>query len=218
MTIGERIKELRIKKGLTQKQLANQTGLSEISIRKYEANERRPKIETIRKISTVLDSYIGYFLSGYYSEYIDEIAEDFSSSGKKIPQSMQIKIDDKYEEMIMNAKTQLSKNLADPNAKAYAKKVIEDISKGLGYSNIRDFLIKNITMSISDLNEKGLRKVLELTQDLLLIKDYVIESEVKTDKSYLEPLAAHERTDIEVTDEMKQHDKDFMMDLKNWKK
>ena len=56
MTIGERIKELRIKKGLTQKQLANQTGLSEISIRKYEADERRPKIETIRKISTVLDS------------------------------------------------------------------------------------------------------------------------------------------------------------------
>lgn len=83
MTIGERIKELRTKKGLTQKQLAAQTGLSEISIRKYEADERRPKIETIKKISIALDSYIGYFLSGYYGEYIDEIKEDFSIGIKK---------------------------------------------------------------------------------------------------------------------------------------
>lgn len=37
------------------------------------------------------------------------------------------------------------------------------------------------------------------------------------DKSHLEPVAAHERTDIEVTDEMKQHDMDIMNNDDFWK-
>lgn len=36
------------------------------------------------------------------------------------------------------------------------------------------------------------------------------------DKSYLEPQAAHERTDIEVTDEMRKHDNDIMDDDDFW--
>lgn len=37
------------------------------------------------------------------------------------------------------------------------------------------------------------------------------------DKSYLEPQAAHERTDIDVTDEMRKHDDDIMNDDDFWK-
>lgn len=37
------------------------------------------------------------------------------------------------------------------------------------------------------------------------------------DKTYLEPVAAHERTDIEVTDEMKHHDDDLMDNDDLWK-
>lgn len=216
MTVGERIKELRIKKGLTQKQLANQTGLSEISIRKYEADERRPKIETIRKISTVLDSYIGYFLSGYYGEYADDIAEDFSASGKKVPQSMQIEVSDKIGEQIEEAKKILSINPKDPEARAHAKQVLNDVAIELGYKNERDFTINQIKMNINDLNEKGLHKVLGLTQDLLMIKDYLVKAE--DNDSYLEPVAAHERTDIEVTTEMLKHDDDIMDDDDFWNK
>lgn len=214
MTIGERIKELRIKKGLTQKQLANQTGLSEISIRKYESDERRPKIETIRKISSVLDSYIGYFLSGYYNEYADELAEDFSS---ETPQTMQIQVEDKYGEQIRRAITMLSQNPTDPNARTYAKKVLKDIPMELGYANERDFLIKNIMINVNDLNEKGLNKVLDLTRDLIMIKSYLVDKDDQTDKTYLEPVAAHERTDIEVTDEMRKHDDDIMDNDDFWK-
>lgn len=216
MTIGERIKELRIKKGLTQKQLASQTGLSEISIRKYEADERRPKIETIRKISTVLDSYIGYFLSGYYGEYADDIAEDFSASVKKVPQSMRIEVPDKIVEQIEDAKKILSINPKDPEARAHAKQVLNDVAIELGYKNERDFTINQIKMNINDLNEKGLHKVLGLTQDLLMIKDYLVKAE--DNDSYLEPVAAHERTDIEVTDEMRKYDDDIMDDDDFWNK
>lgn len=55
--------------------------------------------------------------------------------------------------------------------------------------------------------------------DTVLDKEYErIASEKKItvlqqpDKSYLEPVAARERTDIEVTDEMRKHDNDIMDD------
>lgn len=49
--------------------------------------------------------------------------------------------------------------------------------------------------------------------DTLLEKEYSrckeIAKVIELDKSYLEPVAAHERTDIEVTEEMKQYDDAF---------
>lgn len=54
MNIGESIKFWRNKKGITQKQLAEASNMSEISIRKYESNERVPKIETQIKIASAL--------------------------------------------------------------------------------------------------------------------------------------------------------------------
>lgn len=55
MTIGIKIKEIRKEQGITQKQLANLTGLSEISIRKYENGDRNPKIENVKKIAKALN-------------------------------------------------------------------------------------------------------------------------------------------------------------------
>lgn len=55
MDIGSIIKELRKKRGLTQRELANICGLSEISIRSYENNTRKPKIENLKKIANSLE-------------------------------------------------------------------------------------------------------------------------------------------------------------------
>lgn len=65
--------------------------------------------------------------------------------------------------------------------------------------------------------------------DFVLSKEYensISTSEIKEAKVYnmypeqsnnhLEILAAHERTDIKVTDEMRKHDKDIMMDDSEW--
>lgn len=65
--------------------------------------------------------------------------------------------------------------------------------------------------------------------DFVLDKEYensISTSEIKEAKVYnicpeqsnkhLEVLAAHERTDIKVTDEMRKHDKDIMMDDSEW--
>lgn len=54
MNIGEKIRLERTKAGLTQAMLAQKAKVSEISIRKYESGDRKPKIDTIYKIADAL--------------------------------------------------------------------------------------------------------------------------------------------------------------------
>lgn len=54
-----RIKELRIKKGLTQKGLSESSGIKTRAIQSYEANERFPSAEKIPAISRALGVSIG---------------------------------------------------------------------------------------------------------------------------------------------------------------
>lgn len=55
MNIGEKIQFYRKANNLTQKQLSELSGVSEISIRKYEAGDRFPKPEQLKKIASVLE-------------------------------------------------------------------------------------------------------------------------------------------------------------------
>lgn len=60
---GDLIKKLRKENGFTQQQLAEKSGISEISIRKYETHERTPKLETIKKLSNALNVPLSTFVS-----------------------------------------------------------------------------------------------------------------------------------------------------------
>ena len=66
MNFGERIKYLRTKKGLTQKELADKMGVSSSWIGMYESGRRKPKLGTLRKIATALEVDV----SSLYS-YVD---------------------------------------------------------------------------------------------------------------------------------------------------
>ncbi|MCD7777982.1 MAG: helix-turn-helix domain-containing protein [Clostridiales bacterium] len=55
MTIGEKIKEIRKQKHISQKQLAEKLGISYVMISQYETGSRNPKINTINKIAAALD-------------------------------------------------------------------------------------------------------------------------------------------------------------------
>ena len=55
MNVGEKIREERKKKKLTQKQLAELTGIAEITIRKYEGGKFKPKNENLNKIASALN-------------------------------------------------------------------------------------------------------------------------------------------------------------------
>ena len=55
MKTGQKIKELRKKKGLTQIDLSEKSSLSLRTIQRIENNENKPSIYSLRKIGEVLD-------------------------------------------------------------------------------------------------------------------------------------------------------------------
>ena len=52
---GNRLRELRQKSGITQAELAEQIGVHEITIRRWELSERTPRVEDIQKICKALN-------------------------------------------------------------------------------------------------------------------------------------------------------------------
>ena len=75
MTIGQRIRYYRQLRGMTQQQLALETGLHYVSIRRYEADMREPMPEQIRRLADAL--YVSYFaLAGLDIGRFDASNED----------------------------------------------------------------------------------------------------------------------------------------------
>lgn len=64
MTVGEKIRQLRKERNLTQKQLGELAGIAEPTIRRYELGKLNPKYETIVKIATALRTSTGVILGG----------------------------------------------------------------------------------------------------------------------------------------------------------
>lgn len=61
--IGHRIKEARLRKGITQQQLAGELNFSKSYIRKFEQGTRLPNITNLLAISYVLEVDAGSFLT-----------------------------------------------------------------------------------------------------------------------------------------------------------
>lgn len=64
LLFGKRLKELRIKKGLTQKQLGDIISVTKVSICCYEKGTRTPTIDTLIDLANVFNVEYGYFLGG----------------------------------------------------------------------------------------------------------------------------------------------------------
>lgn len=64
MTIGERIKTARSNAGLTQRDLAEKSGMATGTVQQYELGKRQPRIEQLQKIADALDVDISYLMNG----------------------------------------------------------------------------------------------------------------------------------------------------------
>ena len=64
MNIGERIKELRISKKLTQTELANMIGLSYIQIGRYETQKSNPSSDVLQKLANAFDTTTDFLMQG----------------------------------------------------------------------------------------------------------------------------------------------------------
>lgn len=76
MTNGERIKYLREKNGLTQKDVAVKLGVEPAAISKYELNMREPNIEAIKKLATIFNVSIDYLLGRTPDIFVDGTDRD----------------------------------------------------------------------------------------------------------------------------------------------
>lgn len=63
MTIGELIREARKKKGLTQRELGDLLGMSEVGVSQWEKGQRNPRLETRQRIAKALDIDITTLMS-----------------------------------------------------------------------------------------------------------------------------------------------------------
>lgn len=62
MTFGERLREMRLQKGLTQEQLAQQIGVAKSTLTGYEKGNREPDVFKIKRLLEVLDIDSDYLL------------------------------------------------------------------------------------------------------------------------------------------------------------
>lgn len=71
MIVGSRIKDARIKLGLSQEQLGNLIGVSKVSICNYEQGTRIPTLDTFVELTKVLEVDFDYLL-GYDTKVISD--------------------------------------------------------------------------------------------------------------------------------------------------
>lgn len=91
MTFSENLKQIRINKGFSQKEIAERLGVSQPSYAQYENGKRNPKLETVRKIADALGVYISdlivdwkqYGSSEYAQDIINDITQDVISSAEE---------------------------------------------------------------------------------------------------------------------------------------
>ena len=70
-----RIKELRKSKGLTQAELAAKLGVTRQAVSLYEKGQRKPKIETWKKLADYFGVSVPYIKGELDTEYLEKMVE-----------------------------------------------------------------------------------------------------------------------------------------------
>ncbi len=100
----ERLRQLREKKSLSQRKLADITGIHYLSIGKYERGQVKPTAESLHKLAEALDTHTDYLFEGT----TDKLAIDRLSDRELLKQFQVIE-------------------KLDENRKAYVKQVLSDL-------------------------------------------------------------------------------------------
>jgi transcriptional regulator with XRE-family HTH domain len=76
MGIGDRIKELRVNKKLTQTELAQKVGLTYIQIGRYETQKSSPSSDVLQKLAESLDTTSDYIMNGSHNDVVSAQLND----------------------------------------------------------------------------------------------------------------------------------------------
>jgi transcriptional regulator with XRE-family HTH domain len=75
MSIGERIKELRVQKKMTQSDLAKEVGLTYVQVGRYETQKSFPSAEVVQKLAQALDTTTDYLMNGATDNATAQLAD-----------------------------------------------------------------------------------------------------------------------------------------------
>lgn len=100
MEVGQKIRVLRKKKGLTQIQLAKALHLKDASISHYENDERMPSIDTLIKIANYFDVDISFILGINNSGYSK--SKSIRMSDDEVKFILELRKTSSYKNMISN--------------------------------------------------------------------------------------------------------------------
>jgi transcriptional regulator with XRE-family HTH domain len=64
MTMGDRLRELRLKKNISQEEVARQVGITRSAYSHYEINNRQPVYETLKKLAVLFNVSLDYIIGG----------------------------------------------------------------------------------------------------------------------------------------------------------
>lgn len=142
MSLGERLKELRKQRKLTQQELAQQIGCSHQTISKYEKDENMEKIKVISSLSDFFDVSTDQLIKGTLSKKLGEISVDeekFISQYRDLPTH-----DKEIVNYILNlASTSENKDSVQSPKIVYIEKAVKPVrmklqSVSAGYGEIID--------------------------------------------------------------------------------
>lgn len=146
MTIGERIKEIRKRKGMTQGELAEKIETTPQNVSQYERGIRNPKYKTLSKIAAALDVPVTD-LGVEVTDYLYYPVELFSGLSEKDVGDILKKLDEEFGKVSQEERT--------ANTKRY-----------------EDYVIRIINEYLTSMNEDGQTRVLNYTRDLAKIPEY----------------------------------------------
>ena len=84
MTIGEKIRETRLKRGLTQQQVGEKCGMADSAVRIYESDKAMPKLATLQKMAAALDVLVFDLIPPTIGNYIAKAKKRKNISVKQL--------------------------------------------------------------------------------------------------------------------------------------
>lgn len=196
MTTGELIREARKKKGLTQRELGELLGMSDVGVAQWEKGLRNPRLETRQRIAKALDIDVTALMSDSEKEdYFDLFGTDAERVGfalVKLKERMEVKVRElrEYGGIATPARRrawalELAKELAENyhvKEESILKEIglddlpeepIAEISLADGYQEVGENQIADsIVHLLMSMNSTGCKAALRHIQELSKIPDY----------------------------------------------
>ena len=196
MTTGELIREARKKKGLTQRELGELLGMSDVGVAQWEKGLRNPRLETRQRIAKALDIDVTALMSDSEKEdYFDLFGTDAERVGfalVKLKERMEVKVRElrEYGGIATPARRRAwALELAKELAENYHVKE-ESILKEIGLDDLPEEPIAEISLAddyqevgenpiadsivhlLMSMNSTGCKAALRHIQELSKIPDY----------------------------------------------